>query len=67
MILGGYHFEHICDLEPVRRPDGILPAPMPQERYAKRDLYLNKATGVYLFADRGTPVALKGYPIAESY
>jgi hypothetical protein len=43
MILGGYHFDHVCDIEPVRSPDGTLPALMPQERYTKRHLYpLNK-------------------------
>lgn len=43
MVIGGYTFVHICNIEPSRGMDGALLALMPQERYEKRDLYpLNK-------------------------
>ncbi len=39
MILRGFQFVHVCDIEPVRSADGSVDMLMPQERYAKRDLY----------------------------
>lgn len=40
---GGYPFQHVCDIAPIMGEDGIVQALMPQDRYAKRDLYpLNK-------------------------
>ena len=43
MVIGGYTFVHICNIEPLRGADGSLLALMPQDRYEKRHLYrLNK-------------------------
>lgn len=39
MLIAGHTFEHVCNIEPVRGPDGELHALMPQERYAKRGIF----------------------------
>lgn len=39
MNFGGYPFQYVCDISPVMGEDGIIQALMPQDRYAKRDLY----------------------------
>lgn len=39
MEFGGYPFQHVCDITPVVTDDGSVQTLMPQERYAKRDLY----------------------------
>jgi hypothetical protein len=31
--IGGYNFEHICNIEPLRHSDGSVQALMPQSRY----------------------------------
>jgi hypothetical protein len=39
LAVGGFLFNHVCDIKPVRAEDGTVQVLMPQERYAKRDLY----------------------------
>jgi hypothetical protein len=39
MVIGGYSFDHVCDIAPLREADGSLTPLMPQERYAKRHLF----------------------------
>ena len=42
MIIAGYEFEHICDIEPARETDGSVRRFMPQDRYENfRNLPLN--------------------------
>lgn len=42
MKLGDYNFEHVCDIEPMRNPDGTLTQFMPQGRYRNaRNVALN--------------------------
>jgi hypothetical protein len=42
VIIAGYKFVHVCDVEPVRREDGSVKLHMPQERYRNvRSLPLN--------------------------
>ncbi len=38
MVIGGYNFTHICDIEVMRSADGTVVTALPQSRYEKRDL-----------------------------
>ena len=43
MVIGGYEFERVAEISPVRTLSGVVQPHLPQERYANaRRLPLNK-------------------------